>query len=116
VSADAKISVSEAKAIISESIERLKSHHTDVVSRLIEAHRREVAELAARVGGLEHAGRKTFADVWRGPFKEGERFPRGACATFQGGLWLATRDTSERPSGPDSGWRLILKRARGSDV
>lgn len=47
----------------------------------------------------------------RGIWKEGE-FKRGDAVTWGGSLWLAQRNTAEKPDTPDSGWRLAVKRGR----
>jgi hypothetical protein len=52
-----------------------------------------------------------------GVYKAGEQYERGDAVTWGGSLWLAQRDTSEKPDTPDSGWRLAVKRGRdGKDA
>ena len=52
-----------------------------------------------------------------GVYKAGQQYERGDAVTWGGSLWLAQRDTSEKPDTPDSGWRLAVKRGRdGKDA
>ena len=50
-----------------------------------------------------------LADIYRGTHKDGEIYRRGELLTHSGGLWLAMKDTAEKP-GSTSDWRLIVKR------
>jgi len=65
---------------------------------------------------------KTFdltvpAVIDRGVFKEGQAYTLGDAVTFGGSLWIAQKDTGEKPDGPDTGWRLAVKKGRdGRDL
>lgn len=50
------------------------------------------------------------ADIYKGIWKEGE-FTRGQLVTQGGSLFLAQRDTSDKPETSDA-WKLIVKRGR----
>ncbi len=52
----------------------------------------------------------------RGVWKEGD-YENGDAVSWGGSLWIAQRDTSDKPDSPDSGWRLAVKRGRdGKDA
>jgi hypothetical protein len=69
-----------------------------------------VAALETRIAALE-AAQKNFG--WRGVYKQGEIYPAGAWTTHDGSLWIAERDTMDRPGSADSGWKLAVKKGRG---
>lgn len=48
----------------------------------------------------------------RGVFRAGEAYEKGDCVTYAGSLWIAQADTSAKPDGAESGWRLGVKRGR----
>lgn len=48
----------------------------------------------------------------RGVYRAGEAYQKGDCVTYGGSLWIAQADTSAKPDGADSGWRLGVKRGR----
>ena len=53
----------------------------------------------------------------RGVFKEGQAYVRGDAVTWGGSLWIAQKETGAKPDGPDSGWRLAVKKGRdGKDA
>lgn len=53
----------------------------------------------------------------RGVFKEGQTYAAGDAVTWGGSLWIAQRETGAKPDGPDSGWRLSVKKGRdGKDA
>ncbi len=53
----------------------------------------------------------------RGVFKQGESYEPGDGVTWGGSYWIAQRSTDAKPDGPDSGWRLSVKRGRdGKDA
>lgn len=53
----------------------------------------------------------------RGVFKEGTPYETGDAVTFGGSLWIAQKDTVAKPDGPDTGWRLAVKKGRdGRDL
>lgn len=51
-----------------------------------------------------------IADFYKGIWREGE-FQRGQMVTHGGSLFLAQRDTSDKPEASDA-WKLIVKRGR----
>lgn len=53
----------------------------------------------------------------RGVFREGQAYHKGDCVSFGGSLWIAQDDTTAKPDGPDTGWRLGVKKGRdGKDA
>ncbi len=48
----------------------------------------------------------------RGVFKEGQPYETGDAVTFGGSLWIAQKATTAKPDGPDTGWRLAVKKGR----
>jgi hypothetical protein len=53
----------------------------------------------------------------RGVFKEGQAYEAGDAVTFGGSLWIAQKATAAKPEGPDTGWRLAVKKGRdGRDL
>lgn len=65
---------------------------------------------------------KTFAFAMpvlidRGVYRAGNAYQKGDCVSFGGSLWIAQGDTETKPDGPDTGWRLAVKRGRdGKDA
>lgn len=51
-----------------------------------------------------------IADIYKGVWKEGE-FQRGQLVTQGGSLFLAQRDTTDKPETSDA-WKLVVKRGR----
>jgi hypothetical protein len=54
---------------------------------------------------------RTLADSFRGVFRNGEAYERGALAVWDGSLFLALADTHEKP-GASEAWQLVTKRGR----
>lgn len=53
----------------------------------------------------------------RGVFKAGGEYKRGDAVTWGGSLWIAQRDTGDKPDAAESGWRLAVKKGRdGKDA
>jgi hypothetical protein len=48
----------------------------------------------------------------RGVFKDSGDYERGDAVSWGGSVWIAQRATTDKPDGPDSGWRLAVKRGR----
>jgi hypothetical protein len=75
-------------------------------------------ELSFRRGDEE----KAFTFKWpvpvdRGVYKAGETYQPGDCVTWGGSLWIAQKETGEKPDSPESGFRLAVKRGRdGKDA
>lgn len=63
----------------------------------------------ARVAVLQT---RTLADAFRGVYRSGERYERGALAVWDGSLWLALADTLDKPGDGAAGWQLVTKRGR----
>ena len=55
---------------------------------------------------------QTAMPIDRGVFKAGETYQPGDCVTWGGSSWIAQKETAEKPDGPDSGWRLAVKKGR----
>lgn len=56
---------------------------------------------------------RSFADVYRDIYRDGEEYTRGDVVTWGGSLWLAKAETRSKP-GTDDGWKLIVK--KGADA
>ena len=54
---------------------------------------------------------RNLADVWKGVFKHGELYTRGAIAQWDGSPWLALKDTNAVP-GTNGDWQLFAKKGR----
>lgn len=69
-------------------------------------------------GDTEYAFQIPFPVVIdRGVFSEGKEYEEGDGVTWGGSYWIAQRATGHKPDGPDSGWRLAVKRGRdGKDA
>jgi hypothetical protein len=67
----------------------------------------ELKPLRERIAELE-------AREWVGVFEQGRSYAKGAIVSHDGSAWVATRAYPEaKPgAGPNSGWRLIVKRGR----
>lgn len=75
-------------------------------------------ELRFTGGGQVHRYELEFpVMVDRGVFKAGESYKRGDAVTWGGSLWIAQKETGEKPDTADSGWRLAVKKGRdGKDA
>ncbi|WP_343347643.1 hypothetical protein WJT74_05140 [Sphingomicrobium sp. XHP0239] len=64
-------------------------------------------------GVIEHSFDICFpVIVDRGVFSEGKEYARGDAVTWAGSLWIAQKDTSEKPGGDGDDWRLAVKKGR----
>lgn len=64
-------------------------------------------------GDVRHCYELVFPVVLdRGVFKAGETYQPGDAVTWGGSLWIAQKETGEKPDAPDSGFRLAVKRGR----
>lgn len=53
----------------------------------------------------------------RGVYKIGNEYEPGDGVTWGGSYWIAQAKTNDKPDGPDSGWRLAVKKGRdGKDA
>lgn len=53
----------------------------------------------------------------RGVYKASQSYEAGDAVTFGGSLWIAQKSTDVKPDGPDTGWRLAVKKGRdGRDL
>lgn len=50
--------------------------------------------------------------IFREAFKEGREYRKGDMVVWGGSLWAATKDTSAKPDGPDSGWMIAARKGR----
>ena len=85
-------------------VHRLDELCEDMNARNIERNDK-IAALEAKVAQLEA---RPFAK-WCGTFEDGKAYAECSMLTHKGGLWVATRDTAQRPGDPSSGWRLCVK-------
>jgi collagen type III alpha len=58
-----------------------------------------------------HWSKPSIADRHKGVWREGE-YQRGDTAQQDGSIFLALRDTKQKPGMPDSGWLLVVKRGQ----
>ena len=86
-------------------VHRLDEFCEDMKARNIERNDK-IAALEKRCSELEAKKLPTYA----GTFADGKAYIQSSLVTDRGGLWLALRDTAQRPGGPDSGWRLVVKK------
>jgi hypothetical protein len=54
---------------------------------------------------------RTLADSWRGVWRDGDDYTRGAVAQWDGSPWLALNDTRTKP-GTSGDWVLLAKKGR----
>ena len=75
-------------------------------------------KLAFTRGDTKHSFELQFPVIIdRGVFKAGDTYARGDAVTWGGSLWIAQKETDAKPDGPDSGWRLAVKKGRdGKDA
>lgn len=53
----------------------------------------------------------------KGVYKTGNQYEPGDGVTWGGSYWIAQAKTNDKPDGPDSGWRLAVKKGRdGKDA
>jgi hypothetical protein len=74
--------------------------------------RDHLGRIGERLRGIDarlDAMQANLADAWVGTHKDGNSYKRGQLVTHSGGLWLALRDTSDRPGTSDA-LKLIVKR------
>jgi hypothetical protein len=81
--------------------------------------RNQVAGLLVRAEALEEENTRlrevmTKATIpqWRGVWREGETFERGAVVAHSGASWIARDQTSEKPGDGATAWQLMVKAAR----
>jgi collagen type III alpha len=69
-------------------------------------------------GETRHSYELVFpVTIYRDVFKAGETYQPGDAVTWGGSLWIAQQETKAKPDGPDSGWRLAVKKGRdGKDA
>ena len=65
----------------------------------------EIAALEAKVARLEARP----SPKWAGVFADGRAYAECSFVTDQGSMWVAERDTAQRPGTSNSGWRLCVK-------
>lgn len=60
---------------------------------------------------------KTAIPIFRNSWKAGNAYEKGDCVNWGGCMWVAKRDTSERPSGgEDSNWQMAVRRGADAKV
>lgn len=52
------------------------------------------------------------AMIYRGVYREGQKYQRGDVATFGGSLWHCNEDTDTKPQETEKAWTLCAKRGR----
>lgn len=82
---------------------------TDGIASVEDIERRVAAAVEARFAEIQT---RTFADIYRDIFREGENYRRGEIVTWGGSLWLAKAATRARP-GTNEEWKLVVK--KGAD-
>jgi hypothetical protein len=86
----------------------------DLKSFEVEQIDERTVELRFVAGELRYAQRLYFPVVLdAGPYRDQQTYRKGDATTFGGALWIAQRDTNERPKdvGSDA-WRLAVRRGR----
>jgi hypothetical protein len=78
----------------------------DVMAPIVRELRDEIKALETRVVEAEARSMK-FCGVW----EEALSYGPGNAVTFDGGVWVCTRMTNERP-GTGDGWQLAVKSLR----
>jgi len=85
-----------------------------LVEHCLIVHRDRIRALKAEVAELK-AGGPNLADCYRGSWMVGA-YRRGSVVSASGSLWLALKDTEEKPGSGDA-WKLVCKRgADGKDL
>lgn len=108
------MAATENAEYLQHAVQKLRNSKTpshQYISVLLDAHmraREREKQLLRRIEALEDGA--GLHNAYRGVFdsKHG-LYEAGSLATHGGSLWLALRHTGERPNGPDSGWKLIVK-------
>jgi hypothetical protein len=62
---------------------------------------------------IEHAFRLTGVVLYEEVWDQTVAYERGDCVTYDGSMWIAMRDTKEKP-GESKSWRLSVKRGRSA--
>lgn len=63
-------------------------------------------------GSHSRTGKHLPVMLDRGVYRPGMDAKEGDCVSFGGSLWVAQRDTQDKPGTDDSGWRLAVKKGR----
>jgi hypothetical protein len=61
--------------------------------------------------GFRDLQARTFLDLHRGVFQQGETYRRGDVSVVDGSTWMAAEDTTVRP-GIGAEWKLVAKKGR----
>jgi hypothetical protein len=89
----------------SHDITALMAGIAPVIKDEIEALQAQIAALSARVLELEARPGLKYLGVFR---DDGRKYSEGSAVTFDGGIWIALRATSERPN-HSADWQLGVK-------
>lgn len=93
--------------------EKLAGHIITAIKRALEPRDERIATLERKLFELEvktvQLERRPLPK-WAGTFEDGKAYSECSLITDRGSMWVATRDTAERPGSPNSGWKLIVKR------
>jgi hypothetical protein len=85
----------------------------EVVEKFTEQLNAKNIERNERIAALEQKVAQLEArplPKWCGVFEDGKAYSEASLITDRGSLWLATRDTAQRPGDAGSGWRLVVKK------
>ena len=100
-----KPKIADAAAAVVEGVK-------DFVGRRLAPVEDRVADAERRLRALELRFESEQRGLgYKGIYREGETYPKGAFCTHQGGLWFAWADTDARP-GTDDSWQLAVKSPR----
>ena len=106
------------KKTIGPKTQRVINGIMGAVATVIKERDAKISTLSARLAALETqvaVQAKQITDgatlAFRGPWKSGDTYPRGAAVQHDGHLWIALRSTSDAPGGSD-GWQLAVRRGR----
>lgn len=55
---------------------------------------------------------RTFADIYRGVYVPNIDYTRGSLVTWDGSLWLAQTETTQKPGDKNADWKLVVKKGR----
>ena len=77
-----------------------------------EVGKAEVEVLIAHIEALERRLSERPALSYEGVFAPGREYVPHESVTWGGNMYVAMENTSKKPDGPDSGWKLAVRRGR----
>lgn len=78
----------------------------------VQVGRAEVDVLIAHIEALERRMSESPAMTYEGVFAPEREYTRNQSVTWGGNLYIAQANTSKKPDGPESGWKLAVRRGR----